>query len=60
MIFPKYIFTSYFQILKFRRVIPNKDVAEYGRVGDMGTITWRAAFEIMNKHDLFYWGSGED
>ncbi|PWU11642.1 MAG: hypothetical protein C5B47_00610 [Verrucomicrobia bacterium] len=56
MIFPKYILRSDFRILKFRRAIPHMDVAEYGRMWDAGTITWRAAFEIMSKHDLFYWG----
>ncbi len=47
------------RILKFKRTIPDRDMAEYGRINDLSLISIRTAFEIMSKHDLLYVGTSE-
>lgn len=57
MSWPKYILRrNDWRILKFRHELPDKDVAEYGRLSDMSLISWRSRHDIFSHHDLLYWG----
>ena len=56
---PKYIVRRtglHFHVLQFNRLIPNMDIAEYGRINDRGTVSWRTFEEICNKFDFMYIG----
>jgi hypothetical protein len=54
---PKYIIRKNdFAILQFKWLQPTCDVAVYGRITDMSLISYRGFFEIMNHHDLLYFG----
>lgn len=56
MTWPKFILTRDLRVLRFRKLLPDCDVAEYGRILDMSLVSWRSWADIQNHHDYLYLG----
>lgn len=60
--YPKYIIRRsgfHIDLLILNRFLPDRDIAEYGRINDRGTICWRSLIGLVNKEykqDLLYFG----